>query len=116
MLSLDRSRRYFVYLGVTDFRKGINGLSGLVRNELDQEPLSRDLFIFFNRHRNRVKILCWDETGYALYYKCLERGTFELPEAKQGESAELSASDLMLILEGIELKSVKRRRRFLLKK
>ncbi len=93
-------------------RKGFSGLSGLVRAHMDQELMSGDVFIFVNRRRDRIKLLMWDITGFALYYKQLERGTFELPLAAREGTAELSWPELVLVLEGIELKSIKRRKRY----
>jgi len=97
-------------------RKGFAGLSGLVRQYINHELLSGDVFIFINRRRDRIKLLMWDVTGFALYYKQLERGTFEaafkLPETTKDGSVELSWSDLVMLLEGIEIKSIKRRKRY----
>lgn len=113
MLSLGSSHRYWLYAGVCDMRKGFDGLSGLVRSELGRDPLSGEVFIFVNRGRNRMKLLVWERGGFVLWYKRLERGTFELPrvEARQA-SAAVSWRDLMLILEGVELKSVRERPRY----
>lgn len=66
-----------------DMRKGFNGLCGLVRNEFLQNPLSGDVFIFINRPRNRIKLLHWQGDGFAIYYKRLEKGTYEMPEIKR---------------------------------
>ncbi len=90
-------------------RKGFDGLSGLVREGLSQDPLSGDVFIFFNKRRTQVKLLLWERDGFSIYHKRLERGTYELPEKA---SSELRSNELMLILEGISLKSVRRRKRF----
>ncbi len=119
MLSFSSRQRYFLYRGITDMRKGFNGLSGLVRQHIDHELLSGDVFIFLNRRRDRIKLLVWDRTGLAtllpaavvVWYKVLERGTFELP-AGEGERLEMSWTDIQLLLEGIEIKSVKRRKRY----
>ena len=98
-------------------RKGFDGLGGLVTNKLGQNPLSGDIFIFVNRTRNTVKILVWDQTGFAIWHKRLELGTFEMPQVEKVQnSVEISRQKLMLILEGISLKSVQNRKRFLLKK
>lgn len=112
MLSFSSRQRYFLYGAPTDMRKGFAGLSGLVRQHIDHELLSGDVFIFINRRRDRIKLLMWDATGFALYYKQLERGTFERPAAGGNTSVELSWSDLVLLLEGIEIKSIKRRKRY----
>ena len=112
MLSFSSRQRYFLYRGATDMRKGFNGLSGLVRRYLKQGTLlSGDVFIFLNNRRDRIKLLVWDRDGWVVWYKVLERGTFELPLA-EGDSLELSFTDLQLLLAGIEIKSVKRRKRY----
>ncbi len=109
MLSLSPSCRYFIYRQQADMRKGFDSLSGLVRDGLGKNPLSGDVFIFFNRRRTQVKLLLWERDGYSIYYKRLERGSYELP---LHDSIELRADDLMLILQGVALKSVRRRKRF----
>ena len=111
MLSFSSHQRYFLYRGVTDMRKGFNGLSGLVRAHLNHDLLSGDVFLFLNRRRDRIKLLVWDRNGFVVWYKVLEQGTFELPDAKK-DSLELSWTDLQLLLEGIEMSSVKRRKRY----
>jgi transposase len=92
-------------------RKGIDSLCGMVRNELGKDPLSGELFIFFCRQRRRVKILLWDEDGFALYQKRLERGTFEMPEGNTAHQ-DISAGQLNLILSGVNLKKVSHRPRY----
>jgi transposase len=94
-------------------RKGFDGLSGLVSNEFLLNPLCGDVFIFFNRPHNRVKILNWQEDGFVIYSKRLEKGTFELPNGNSpGRSIEISSEQLHFILSGIVLSSVKKRKRF----
>lgn len=113
MLSFSSKQRYFLYGGPTDMRKSFDGLSGLVQTHFSQALLSGDIFIFLNRRRDRIKLLTWDLSGFAIYYKRLERGTFELPLGSADQtSLELSWSELVMLLEGIELKSVKRRKRY----
>ena len=108
--------RLFLYNGFTDMRKGFNGLSGLVNNELGRDPLSGDVFIFVNRRRTLIKLLVWDKSGFVIYYKRLEKGTFEFPSTEsEAKSLELPREDLMMILEGINLKTAKKNKRFLLK-
>jgi len=112
-ISLSKAQRYFMYSRSTDMRKGFNGLCGLVRNEFMQNPLSGDVFIFINRPRNRIKLLHWQGDGFAIYYKRLEKGTYEFPEiTSDAVCLELSAQQLLLILEGISLLSVKTRKRY----
>ena len=116
MFTLSAHQRYHVYGPATDMRKGFNGLSGLVRNVLGEDPLGGDVFIFINRRRNRMKILVWETGGFVLYYKLLERGTFQLPEVDRNtNSCFITWHQLVLIMEGVELQSIKKRRRFELK-
>jgi transposase len=113
MLSLSSSCRYFLYRHQTDMRKGFDGLSGIVRDGLQKDPLSGDIFIFLNKRRNQVKLLLWEQDGFSVYYKRLERGTYELPSLSgSSTSVELRSDELMLIMQGISLKSVLRRKRF----
>lgn len=112
MLSFSSKQRYFLYGPPTDMRKGFAGLSGLVRQYISHELMSGDVFIFINRRRDRIKLLMWDATGFALYYKQLEQGTFEVPKAAQGGQMELEWHGLAMLLEGIEAKSIKRRKRY----
>jgi hypothetical protein len=125
MLSFMTRSRYFLYREATDMRKSFDGLSGLVRQNTPHDILSGDVFIFINRRCDRIKLLMWDVSGFALYYKRLEKDTFgksvfldkdsstknALSKA-QKTSTELSWSDLVMLLEGIEINSIKRRKRF----
>lgn len=114
MFALSSAQRYFLYRGVTDMRKGIDGLSGMVREHLGSDPLSGDAYVFVNRRRDQLKLLIWDRTGFALYAKRLERGTFELPEQREGVGARQAVrwDKLVMILEGVSLRSIQRRRRY----
>ena len=114
MLSVTRFHRCYLYRGNTDMRKGVDGLCGLVRNELGKDPLSGELFIFFCRARRRVKLLLWDPDGFALYQKRLERGTFEMPEGSTSHQS-ISAEQLNFILAGVILKKVSLRPRYTIK-
>ena len=105
MLSITRIHRCYLYRSRTDMRKGVDSLCGLIRNELGKDPLSGELFVFFNRHHNQIKLLLWEQDGFALYQKKLERGTYELPEGKEIHQS-ISSQQLNLILQGISLKSV----------
>ena len=117
LFGLSGNCRFFLYGQSADMRKGFDGLSGLVINKLGQDPLSGDIFIFINRTRTLVKILVWDQTGFAIWHKRLEQGTFEMPKIeKPANSIEITRQKLMLILEGISLKTVHSRKRFSLGK
>lgn len=111
MFSLNAHQNYYIYSKATDMRKGFNGLSGLVRNEMAQNPMSGAVYIFLNRRRDRMKILVWESGGFVMYYKLLEKGTFQRPKLN-GTSATISWHQLVLIMEGVELSSVKKRKRF----
>jgi len=95
-----------------DMRKGFDTLAAMVRDHLGYDPLSGHLFLFVGRNKDRIKILYWDRDGFALWYKRLEEGTFRLPSKNAGKSVELKASELAMLLAGIDLTSIKRRKRF----
>ncbi len=113
MLHLTSSRRYYLYSASTDMRKGFDSLSGLVAVQLRMNPLSGAVFIFLNKKRNQVKLLLWEGDGFAMYYKRLEKGTFELPAYSDNNSnINISSQELQLVLQGISLKSVRKRKRY----
>ena len=118
MLSLSLPGRVFLCTLPTDMRKSFDSLAGLVQQQLDQDPLSGDLFVFRSRRGDRVKLLYWDEDGYSIWYKRLEEGTFVLPVAdgKRGQVGEhglvLRPAELAMLLDGVELSSVKRHKRY----
>ncbi|MGZ3485665.1 MAG: IS66 family insertion sequence element accessory protein TnpB [Isosphaeraceae bacterium] len=109
----------FVCTKPTDMRKSFDGLLGLVREFLGQDPLSGHLFLFFNRRRDRAKILFWDRDGLVIWYKRLEAGSFQdldlssrAAQASGSAGLELSVADLALILNGIDLATARRRKRY----
>jgi len=106
-------REYFLYSGSVDMRKGIDSLAALVNNELEKNPLTGDLFIFINRTQRLIKMLHWQQDGFAIFYKRLEKGTYELPTGEvSSNSFSISAEKLLFILGGIALKSIKKRKRY----
>lgn len=111
MLIWPSTVRVFLAVEPADMRRAFDGLAGIVRDVMGQDPLSGDLFVFRNRRGDRVKALYWDRGGLVLWYKRLEQGLFRFPEGKGG-AVEVDAADLMLLLEGIELTGAKRRDRF----
>jgi transposase len=111
---LDRTMagRIYLCMAPTDMRKGFDTLAVLVREFLGQDPMSGHLFLFISRRRDRLKILYWDADGFAMWYKRLEQGTFRSPRSSADDAGvELKASELAMLLEGIDLKSVKRSKR-----
>lgn len=111
MLHLSASCKYYLYGKPADMRKGFDSLSGLVTSELQMDALSGAVFIFINKKRNQLKLLLWEGDGFALYYKRLEKGCFELPEPGR-EGSQVSMQQLQFVLQGIQLKSVKFKNRF----
>jgi len=111
MLSLPSAVRIWLATRPTDLRKSFDSLAELVRQHLAADPLSGQLFVFRNKRADRVKLLYWDEDGFVIVYKRLELGTFRFPEATAAGVA-IRAADLQMLLDGIELDSVKRRRRY----
>ncbi|MBY5960306.1 IS66 family insertion sequence element accessory protein TnpB, partial [Membranicola marinus] len=110
MISFTPSMKYYLYAHTTDMRKGFRGLSGIVRNELDRDPSDGSVYIFINRRRDKIKLLECDRTGFVLYYKSLESGTFEFP---RDHELAISWDRLWMILEGISLSSVRQRKRYI---
>ena len=111
MLSLPPSVRIFVARGATDMRKSFDTLASLVCEVIDEDPQSGHLFVFVNGRRNRVKVLWWDRFGYCLLAKRLEHGQFRIYDQASGGVShyEMSSSDLLLLLDGIDLRRARRR-------
>jgi transposase len=94
-------------------RKSFDGLCGLVSGRLCKDPRSGDIFIFINKKRTLVKLLRWEPGGFVLFYKRLERGTFEIPMSKDtGLAQPLEYGQLAMMITGFSLKYTKKRRRF----
>jgi len=94
-------------------RKGFDGLCGLVHQELRRRPVTGEVFVFVNRQRDKIKLLHWEQGGFVLYYKRLERGTFEVPKVRTGQkTCQITWSSLMLMIEGIMIEKSKQRRRY----
>jgi transposase len=128
MLTFSRTTRVFLATEPTDMRKGFDGLFALVENVIREDPFSGHSFVFRNQRRDRLKVLWWDRDGLAIFYKRLERGTYQFPTdaVVQKSNGSVSHPDLtkryeiradelallLLLLEGIDLRSVKRRPRY----
>jgi len=110
MLTLSPAVRIYLATGATDLRRSIDGLSALVRERFDLDPLSGHLFLFRNRRGDRVKILLWDQSGFWVLYKRLEQGTFAWPSDADDAPVEMRHRDLLLLLSGVDLASTRRRR------
>ena len=108
MFALSSSLRFYLYDGHCDMRKSFDGLCGLVISGMNRSPISGEVFVFLNRKRTHIKLLHWEHGGFVLYYKRLERGTFSPP---QPDDFEISWSDLVLMIEGIQVvKSIHKKR------
>lgn len=113
MLSLPWPVRIFLCTRHADLRKSFDGLAQMVREFLGADPLSGHLFVFRNKRGDRVKLLYWDSDGLAIWYKRLERGTFRFPAATGvDQGVEIRAADLTMLLDGVDLGSVRRQTRY----
>ena len=115
MITLPPQVRIFLYRLPTDMRKSFHGLLALTESVIKQDPLSGNLFVFVNRRRDRIKILYWAQTGFCIWYQQLQRGTYQLPShqsLQERDTVEVTRAQLSLILEGIDLCSVRQRTRF----
>lgn len=114
MLGTVTSTRIFLCIDDTDMRKSFDSLNGIIRRSMNLDPLSGYLFVFKNKRGDRIKCVYWDETGFAMWYKVLQRGTFQFPDLQKYSSAglEIDASMMRMILDGIDLGTIRRRPRF----
>lgn len=113
MLHLSPDTRYYLYAGDTDMRKGFDSLAGIVSSQMALDALSGAVFIFINKRRNQVKMLLWEGDGLSLYYKRLEKGTYERPLAGETTSGTaLTYQQLQFILQGVALQKIQYRKRY----
>ena len=112
MLNLADANKIYAYTEPTDMRKGFNGLSGIIRSQLQGDPTDGSLFLFINKRRDRMKILHFDDGGFWLYYRLLEAGTFEELKAQDDSCRlQMDATQLAMLLSGVTLQASKRRRK-----
>ena len=115
MIAMPPQIRVFLYRHPTDMRKSFHGLIALTESRLKKDPLSGSFFVFVNRRRDRIKILYWGQAGFCIWYQQLQQGTYQLPDhdsLDEADTLEVTRSQLSLILDGIDLTSVRQRRRF----
>ncbi|HTE97146.1 MAG TPA: IS66 family insertion sequence element accessory protein TnpB [Bradyrhizobium sp.] len=118
MLSLSLPGRVFLCTLPTDMRKSFDSLAGLVEQQLGQDPLAGDLFVFRSKRGDRLKLLYWDSDGLAIWYKRLEVGTFVFPTADAQRTSVgahgllVRPAELAMLLDGIDLAGIKRRKRY----
>ena len=107
MLHLSSSCSYYLYAGDTDMRKGFDSLCGVVKSQMSLNALNGSVFIFMNRRRTHIKLLLWEGDGFSIYYKRLEKGTYELPAGSGSSSTvAMDARQLQFILQGVSLKKL----------
>ena len=109
MLTVGAGSKVFLVAGVTDMRKSFDTLAAVVREVINDDPLSGHLFVFCNRRRDRLKVLVWEESGFWLLAKRLEVGTFAWP-GSTGEKVEYGSAELAALLAGLELSGRRRKR------
>lgn len=111
MLFPEAGLKIWLYSEATDMRKSFDGLMSLAKNKMHENPVNGELFVFINRRQTQVKILYFDRSGYCIWMKRLEEGSFKKPLA-YAEKTALTWTQLKLILEGIELKNIRQRKRY----
>lgn len=111
MLTIPPSVKIYLATTPTDMRRSFDGLAAITKDVIGQDPMSGHLFVFRNKRGDRVKVLCWDRSGYWLWYKRLEKGIFRFPESASGRVT-VDAVQLSLILEGIDLAGARRQARY----
>lgn len=113
MIHISDKCRYLYYNGNTDMRRSFHGLAAIVKYQMQCDVLSGDIFIFISKHRNAIKLLRFEGDGFCLFYKRLEKGTFEIP-AHDNKSGTMMISDneLIFILKGVSLEKIKYRPRY----
>jgi transposase len=109
MFGLGLATKIYIAVEAVDMRKGFEGLHGLVRDRLGQDPLSGHLFLFTNRTRTRLKALVWDGSGLWVCAKRLEKGRFHWPAAPEGRSVTMRAEELAMLVNGLDFKQTQAR-------
>lgn len=113
MFTLGSDLKFQLYSQPTDMRKSFDSLSGLVKNNLGQLPTNGDVFVFINKSKNKIKLLHWSGGGLTLYYKRLEKGTFEFPSYDiQTGSYQLNYTQMVMLVDGISIKNICQKKRY----
>ena len=113
MIHLPASVRVYLCLSPCDMRRSFDGLHALVRDHLQLDAFSGHLYLFANKRRDRLKLLYWDRSGFAIWAKRLEAGTFAIPSGEPGgKRFEITVEELGALLSGINLEQAKRRKRY----
>lgn len=102
MLTLREGLKVFLYLTPVDMRKSIDGLNALVLDELKHSPQSGHLFLFYNKKKDKIKIVYWDRNGFILHYKRLDKGRFKLAKSGDDSALEINEKQLQWLLAGLD--------------
>ena len=113
MIHISDKCRYLLYSGEADMRQSFHGLAAIVKYQMQLDVLNGDVYIFISKHRNAMKLMRFEGDGFAIFYKRLEKGTFEVPayDSKSG-AMKISDNELIFILKGVSLKRIKYRPRY----
>lgn len=104
MICLTEQHRYYMYTIPVDMRNGFDGLSGIIRMKIGKDPMDESVYIFINKRRDKMKMLVWEYGGYMIYYKRLERGTFEIPKTEsQNHKIEMTFERLIMLIKGMKI-------------
>jgi len=109
MFGLGLATKIYIAVEAIDMRKGFEGLHGLVRDHLGQDPLSGHLFLFTNKPKTRLKALVWDGSGLWVCAKRLEKGRFQWPDTKDARSVTMRTEELAMLVNGLDLKQTRQR-------
>lgn len=114
MFALSSDLKFHLYNQPTDMRKSFDGLSGIIQNILGNNPQNGNVFMFINKERDKLKLLHWQGSGFTLYYKRLEEGTFEIPRYGDNVgSITLSYTQMAMIIDGLSIKNLPKRKRYI---
>ena len=107
MYSIDRFEKIFLYRPYADFRKSIDGLCAIIQGEMALSPFSNYIFLFCNKNRSKIKVLYWDKTGFALWYKRLEKEKYRWPKMMEEKNISLTSQQLDWLLDGYDFWKMK---------
>lgn len=116
MIGFNSHQKFYIYTQKVDMRKGVYGLCGIVRNELDEEPTNGCVYVFFAKSLRTIKLLVWDNDGFVIYGKWLSKGKYEdIKTLMDGKKHPINYEHLIMILSGVSLLGVKQRPRYKMK-
>ncbi|HRI02031.1 MAG TPA: IS66 family insertion sequence element accessory protein TnpB [Saprospiraceae bacterium] len=110
MIPFTSQHRYFVYQGIVDFRKSFDGLFGIIKHSMGSNPLDGNVYIFFNKRYNQIRLMVYDQGGLVLLSKRLERGTFETINSENQTNTQITWTQLMCVIQGIKMTSLQYRK------